>query len=56
MSKHQERDLRYLAAIEEITQTLWKCKEKYNLQAEETPLNAQIENLGRKANYRKKIN
>lgn len=35
MSKRQERDLRYLAAIEEITQTLWKCKEKYDLQAEE---------------------
>jgi hypothetical protein len=35
MEKRQERDSRYLAALEEVTQKLWQCKEKYNLLEEE---------------------
>lgn len=35
MKKRQERDARYLAALEEITQNFWHCKEKYNLAEEE---------------------
>lgn len=36
MEKQQERDCRYLEAIEELTQNLWRCKEKYNLAEEES--------------------
>ena len=35
MGNRQERDNRYLEALEEITQKLWSCKEKYNLNEEE---------------------
>ena len=35
MGNRQERDNRYLEAIEEITQKLWSCKEKYKLAEEE---------------------
>lgn len=35
MDKRQERDQRFLEAYEEITQNLWRCKEKYNLVEEE---------------------
>lgn len=35
VQKRHERDQRYLEALEELTQTLWRCKEKYGLDAEE---------------------
>lgn len=35
MQIRQERDNRYLQAIEEVTQKLWSCKEKYKLADEE---------------------
>lgn len=35
MQNRQERDHKFLEALEEITQALWKCKEKYNLLEEE---------------------
>lgn len=35
MNRRQDRDKRYLEALEEITRTLWKCKEKYQLEGEE---------------------
>ncbi|MDD4602096.1 MAG: hypothetical protein PHQ46_13795, partial [Negativicutes bacterium] len=49
MEKQQERDQRYLEAIEELTQNIWRCKEKYNL-TEETSVvitaNAYLTNGG----------
>ena len=35
MQKRQERDQKYLEAFEEITQTLWRCNEKYRLTGDE---------------------
>jgi len=35
MERRRERDQKYLEAIEEITQTLWRCKEQYDLVVEE---------------------
>lgn len=35
MQKRQERDQRYLDAFEEITQALWRAKEKYGLLEDE---------------------
>lgn len=35
MERRLERDHKYLEAIEEITQTLWRCKEQYGLVEEE---------------------
>lgn len=35
VQKRQERDQRYLEALEEITQTLWRCREKYGLDEDE---------------------
>lgn len=35
VENRQERDQRYLEAFEEITQTLWRCKDKYILTEEE---------------------
>jgi hypothetical protein len=36
VDNRRERDARYLEALEEITQNLWRCKEKYNLVEEES--------------------
>lgn len=35
MEKRHERDKRYQEAFEDITQVLWRCKDKYNLTEEE---------------------
>jgi len=35
LDKREERDQRYLEAIEEMTRNLWHCKDKYGLMEEE---------------------
>ena len=35
MEKRRERDARYLEALEEITQNLWRIREKYALDKED---------------------